>query len=229
MIRALYTASSGMVAQTVKQDVIANNIANARTSGFKRQRVTSESFSEALRTQMAGLIDRSRPSYPGSPVTPAIAQATAGMDPTQGPLETTGNAADLAIEGPGAFEVRSANATILTRAGNFRVSDSGELCTADGRRVMGESGPIVLPAGEWKVTQDGAILSGGVEVARLKIVGADSGQTKVLQGCLESANVNVVTEMVDMIANMRAYEANQRVISSVDGTLDKLINEAGRV
>ncbi len=229
MIRALNAASSGMVAQSIKQDIIANNLANAQTAGFKRQRVTESSFAQTLRVQALSLADRTRLSYPDSPANPVVVSAQGGLDASQGVLQSTGNELDFAIQGPGAFEVSTASGTVLTRGGSFRLGPNRELVTVDGGVLQGRSGPVQIPKGDWQLGADGAILVKGAEVDRLKIAGAKAGDTQVLQGCIEASNVNSITEMVDMIANMRAYEANQRVISSVDQTLDKLINEAGKV
>ncbi len=218
MIRALYTASSGMVAQTIKQDVIANNIANAQTSGFKRRRVEMMSFADVLSRQAKFVPLNHRTSYPDSPVAPAIVVASERADQSQGTIHNTGDKFDLAIDGPGTFEVESDSGTRLVRGGSFRLNDRRELCTPDGAVLIGSSGPIQIPEGEWTITSD-----------RLKLHGAQVEKTKVMQGYLESSNVNIVNEMVSMISNMRSYEANQRVITSVDHTLDKLINEVGRV
>lgn len=229
MIRALYVASSGMVAQTIKQDVTANNIANAQTAGFKRQRVEMMSFADVLANQTAFVPANRRTSYPDSPAAPVIVVARERADQSQGSIRSTGDKFDLAIDGPGAFEVESGSGTRLVRGGSFRLNDRRELCTADGAVLLGNSGPVRIPEGEWAITSDGAVLSNGVETDRLKLHGAQVNQTKVIQGCLENSNVNIVSEMVSMIANLRSYEANQRVITSVDHTLDKLINEVGRV
>ncbi|MCE5197851.1 MAG: flagellar hook-basal body protein [Armatimonadota bacterium] len=230
MIRAFYTASSGLVAQSLKQDVIANNIANAQTPGFKRQKLVAASFAQELENQMSGTALSTKPPYPNSSVAPVTVQVEESLDPTQGPIKQTGNQLDFAIDGPGAFEVQSGSGTTYTRAGNFRLDADGELATADGEKVLGDSGPIRIPEGTWEVAADGTITSNGSAVGKIKIVGArDDGSTSLLQGSIEGANVNIVREMVDMITNVRAFEANQKVISSVDGTLDKLINSAGNV
>jgi len=94
---------------------------------------------------------------------------------------------------------------------------------------MGQNGPITMPDGKWDVGRDGAINVDGSVVDTIKISGAEPGKTQLLQGHLENSNVNVVSEMVEMITNMRSFEANQKVLSSVDSTLDKLINEVGKV
>ncbi|MEN6355600.1 MAG: flagellar hook-basal body protein [Armatimonadota bacterium] len=229
MIRALYTAASGLVAQANRQDVIANNIANAQTPGFKREKVVSSSFAKELQSQMITAVERERPSYPDSPVDPVIVSAASATDNSQGPIRDTGNSFDFAIDGPGSFEVSASSGTNLTRAGNFRLDAAGELCTADGAKVLGENGTIKIPNGNMSVAADGEVSVDGTSVGKIKIVGAQAGQTKIMQGCIEGANVNIVREMVDMITNVRSFEANQKVITAVDGTLDKLINSAGNV
>ncbi|MCE5314849.1 MAG: flagellar hook-basal body protein [Armatimonadota bacterium] len=227
MIRAFYTAASGLVAQANRQDVIANNIANAQTPGFKRQKVVTSSFASELESQMITALQRERPPYPDSPVSPVLAYASSAQDNSEGPIHGTGNAFDFAIDGPGAFEVNTATGTRLTRAGNFRLDTSGELCTADGEKVVGESGPILISDGKWKVDANGDVIVNGAILNKIKIVGGQRDQTKVMQGYLEGANISIVREMVDMIANVRSFEANQKVVTSVDSTLDKLINSAG--
>ena len=229
MIRALTSAASGMLAQSLKQDIIANNIANAQTPGFKRGKLVTESFAQALENKITDKEnDSKKPDYPNSPVKCMITRAQSVQDMSQGSLRNTGNHLDFAIEGPGDFEIATANGTRLTRAGNFQINAQGELCTVDGEKVQGQSGSIKVDKADWNVTDDGTILSNGQPVDKIKIVGAQS-ETHVLQGSIEEANFNVVREMVDMISNLRSFEANQKVITFADHTLDKLINEAGRV
>jgi len=229
MIRAFYTASSGLVAQTIKQDITANNIANAANPGFKRERVAVSSFADALSEQFgaAGLAEG--PDYPRESAQGGRVYASSVADDSPGPLRDTGNDLDFAIEGPGTFEASGSESSRALRSGSFRVDASGELCTSDGAKVMGENGPIRIPQGKWSVSADGAVISDGQEVDKIKINGSVEGKTAVRQGCLEGSNVNVVKEMVSMIANMRAFEANQKMIASVDQTLEKLINDAGKV
>jgi flagellar basal-body rod protein FlgG len=217
------------VAQTAKQDILANNIANAQTPGFKRQKAVTVSFAQELDNRLANTLKRDRPPYPDSPVAPVTVQVTDWVDGSQGPIKQTGNKLDFAIDGPGMFEVESGGQTYHTRAGNFRLGSDGELCTADGARVLGESGPIKLPEGDWSVASDGSITADGSTVGKIRIVGAQDGATTIHQGSLEQANVNIVREMVDMIVNMRSYEANQKVLASVDGSLERLINDVGKV
>lgn len=229
MIKAFYTAASGMVAQSIKQDVIANNIANAQTPGFKRERIVETSFQDTLDKTITAVEKMSGQSATSFPMHSTIARAEAANDTSQGSIRPTDVTTQFAISGAGTFEVGSGANLRQTRDGSFIVDKDGYLTTPDGEQVQGKTGPIQVPTGEWSVANDGSIIDAkGNVVNQIKVSGADS-KTQVLQSCLEESNVNTVREMVDMIANMRSYEANQRVITSVDGTLDKLINEAGKV
>jgi flagellar basal-body rod protein FlgF len=232
MIRALYSAASGMVAQTAKQDVIANNIANVQTPGFKRLRVVNTSFAEALDNAASAIVTETtnRPAYPPSPIHAVGVGAETASDTSDGPVITTGNTLQFAIQGPGTFEVGSGDTARQTRNGSFIIDKDGELANSDGQKLQGKSGAIKLPAGEWNVTEDASIVNGkGEQIDQIKISAAEPGKTRVMQGYLEQSNVNIIREMVDMIANLRSFEANQKVIQSVDQTLGKLINEAGKV
>jgi len=230
MINALYSAASGMVAQTAKQDVIANNIANAQTPGFKRLRVVTTSFAEALGNAVSVTETGNRALYPPSPVRTASVRAETASDTSDGPVIPTGNILQFAIQGPGTFEIGSGDSARQTRNGSFIIDKDGELANSDGEKLAGKSGSIKMPAGVWSVTTDGAIVNAkGEEIDQIKINGAEQGKTRVIQGHIEQSNVNIIREMVDMIANLRSFEANQKVVQSVDQTLDKLINEAGKV
>lgn len=230
MINALYTAASGMVAQSIKQDVIANNIANAQTPGFKRERVVAMSFQEALDKTINVTETTAGRATQNSPVRSMLTRAEAADDLSDGPIRSTDNPMHFAIVGAGTFEVGTGDTARQTRNGSFVVDKDGELSTPNGEKVQGKSGAIQMPKGEWSVTTEGTIVDAkGTEIDQIKVNGSETGKTQIMQGCLEDSNVNTVREMVDMIANLRSYEANQRVVASVDGSLDKLINEVGKV
>ena len=229
MIRALYSAASGLVATSAKQDVIANNIANASTPGFKRVTASAVSFSQALDEQLAEIGKRQQqPRYPDVCVNPVSVMLQTAVDGSEGSAVDTANPMDLTIKGPGAFEISTASGIATTRAGRVIIDSDGDLATSAGK-LQGQSGAIKAPMGEWSVGSDGSIVSKGAVVDRIKVAGAKDGEYSVLQGAVEGSNVNIVSEMVAMIANLRHYEANQKVVSSVDQTLEKLINEAGKV
>lgn len=249
MLRGMQIAGRGMMVQMAKSDTVANNLANVDTSGFKRDVHTVQSFREVL-------LDRieARPSYGkgigylgfgafSSPVT---------VDFSSGGIQTTENPLDLAIEGDGFFVVETPSEVCLTRDGSFTLNSLGELVTKDGYRVLGTRGAIQIPNGELLVGRSGEVFVDGVNVARLLIwrVDDEDALTKrganlyrissdvpieeidspcVMQGCLERSNVNVVREMLEMIVGMRNFEACQRVLHGYDSTLDKCVNEVGRV
>ncbi|MGQ9456161.1 MAG: flagellar hook-basal body protein [Armatimonadota bacterium] len=229
MIRALYAAASGMVAQTHKHEIIANNIANVQTTAFKRERATGVSFADTLNQTLATSASTGGSIYPASATEPVLVGLIQSVDYSQGAISRTENPLDLAIDGPGFFEVAGQNGVQYTRAGNLTLGSNRELCTLDGARVMGSAGPIRLPNGKLEILSDGSILVNGQQIDKLKIVNAQPGRTRIIQGALENSNVNVVEELTEMITGLRTFEANQRVVSSVDHTLDKLINEVGRV
>ena len=229
MIRSLYSAASGLVAQSLKQDIIANNIANAQTAGFKRSRGVSETFSATLNKETMRFPDNDRPSYPDSPNSPVLVNTNESIDNSQGPIQITGNTTDLAISGSGYFEVKGTNGTRYTRNGNFNLDNNGYLCTAAGEKVMGDQGEIKVSSANWQVAKDGSVISDGQVVNKIKLTGSDASTTQLLQGSIEGSNVSIIREMVGMISNMRSYEANQKVITSTDETLGKAVSEVGRV
>ena len=228
MIRALYTAASSLVSQSIKQDVTANNIANAQTPGFKRARIVSSSFAQVLENSSSKLPNTEAPNYPQASVSTSRVSSEQAQDYSQGNIMQTSNKMDFAIEGPGAFRTQTDRGIELTRAGSFQLNSKEELCTTDGALVLGEKGKIVIPKGDFEVQPDGSIVSKGQTIDKLSIAGADSSKTQIKQGCLENSNVNIIKEMVSMISNLRSFEANQKIIQSVDETLGKLM-EVGKV
>ena len=246
MLRGLYIAASGMLNEERRLDVIANNIANADTTGFKRAVPVAEAaFSLVLRRVGDG------PAAPvigelgvGGPLTAAVPAMV------QGGLRATGRALDLALVGEGFFVVQTSAGVRYTRDGSFSLDREGYLVTADGHRVLGTAGPIRVGSGQVAVTADGEVLVDGRAAGRLRLAAfpaeirlaregdnrfrAPEGsverqaQATVRSGYLELSNVQPVREMVDMIAVMRAYEASQRAVRAHDETLGQAVNEIAR-
>ncbi|MGE5587939.1 MAG: flagellar basal-body rod protein FlgF [Clostridia bacterium] len=255
MVRGLYAAASGMVAGMLQQDVIAHNLANVDTPGYKKDVALVGAFADdmAVRVESQGAWRSARTVPLGWVGSGSYVRGT-GFDRSEGPIVETGAPLDLAIEGDGYFVVEVPEGEAYTRNGSFTLNARGELVTEDGTPVLGESGRIVIPAGgKVEVRGDGRIAVDGQVVARLRLVAFDAGSlpgkaggdvfvappgtarsvgagdgTVVRQGFLEMSNVTAVTEMVQMIAGMRAYEACQRVVWFLDQTLDKSINDVGR-
>ena len=233
MIQSLYTAASGMVAHQSRMDVLANNLANVDTPGFKADLVTidqsvipQDGLSESI------------------PVMSTVEVGRRGLSGAPGVLKATGNPLDLAIAGPGLFVVETPQGERYTRAGNFTRDTEGFLTTADGYRVLGTGGPIRVPDGGLVVDAVGR-LGGGqtlriVNGADLVKVGAnlfapaeggrpaDLPEGMVSQGQIEGSNVNVVMTMVEMLATMRTCEAYQKTIQALDQTVGQAANDLGR-
>lgn len=225
MLRGLVSAAAGMMGRIQQQDAIANNLANVNTSGYKRKVVAFSAFDAALRK--AGELPQSDSAKLLTP------RPTEFEDKSEGAIHTTGVATDFAIDGPGYFVLQTSGGEKLVRDGSFQLDSTGRLISSDGSLVMGEKGAIQITDQNWFVDPDGTIHSGSAVVDRLRIEGRSDGsnsskQTRIASGCLESSNVNSVSEMVSMITGFRSYEACQKTIQSLDQTLDKVINQLGR-
>jgi flagellar basal-body rod protein FlgG len=257
MLRSLYTAATGMQAEQLKMDTIANNLANVNTTGFKRTRAEFQDLlSETIvQAQPAGQLGGCQPAPLQVGLGVRAGSTTRSM--AQGDMVSTQNQYDLAIEGNGYFRIQRSNGDIaFTRAGNFRVDDTGRLVTQRGELL--EPG-ITVPPDTVAVTvqSDGTVLAkvpnrpdqttlGRIELTTFTNPGAleaiggnlfqptaasgqelqvrpgDAGVGTLSQGFLETANVQAVVEMVDMISTQRSYEMNSKVIQTADQMLQKL-------
>lgn len=257
MVRGLYTAYTGMANEQKRLDIIANNLANAATVGYKEENVTNQAFDDLLtikiRDNSESFVDR-----PIGQMSLGVKLGEAYTNHTQGSLRQTGNIYNLALEGKGFFTMsvtdRVGNVDIkYTRNGTFTMTRDGHIVDTDGNHLMGESGEVIIPTDAVDVVVDatGGIYADGNYVDTLLIADFEdynyllkSGDTmfetvegaliipataSVNQGYTEQSNVNVVSEMVEMIAVTRAYEANQKVIQSIDQTLDLAVNSVGKV
>lgn len=252
MIKGLYTAASGMTAQLANQEVISNNLANVDTTGYKKDLVVNKAFSSLLINRIGDITDRGMDVTLGKLGTGVQLDGTY-TDYAPGTVKATDNKFDVALDSNGFFVIDTPQGERYTRDGSFTLAANGDLVTKNGYAVLGQQGVINIPNGaDLQINQDGSIVSGAQIVNQLRVVdvadrqslvkegqnlfnvsdaGAvqDSQNFRVLQGYLETSNVNVVSEMVRMISGLRVYEANQKAIVSQDDTLNRLINEAGRV
>lgn len=254
MLRGLYTAYTGMRAQQYRMDVISNNIANTNTIGFKKDNVAFETFNQAL---MLKINDPERPGVQGIGTVNFGSQL--GKIYTsfeQGTLQETDNPYNVALQGKGFIAVGKMDAqgnlvTKYTRDGAFTVNAQGNLVTKDGYFVLGENGPITLENGTLHISEAGEIFVEGNRIDKLQLVDFSNPETldklaggiyeakdgtnitefrgTVIQGFVEGSNVNSIDEMVNMINVMRSYESGQKVITTYDTTLEKAVNEVGRV
>jgi flagellar basal-body rod protein FlgF len=241
--RGLFIAATGMLANQLRQDVIANNLANATTAGYKGDRAVQQAFPAMLLQQVQTGRQIGSLSL-GTRVADVV------TDGSQGAIRNTGNAYDLAIAGDGFFSVQAATGVRYTRDGSFSVDAKNQLVTARGEPVLDKNNrPITIPASGDRATIDeqGNVIANGRTIATLAVTVLDpqtlrkqgddlyqgtpqrgGAQGRVEQGYLEQSNVNSVREMVDLIETMRSFEASQKVTQSLDETLGKAI-EVGRL
>lgn len=255
MIRSFYTAVSGMIVQEAKQDVITNNLANVSTVGFKQDNLKSTSFNDVLMQNYDKIVNGKNVRNIIGTLTLGSKVDSVNTGFTQGEITSTGVSTDFAIDGRGFFTVRRSDGTeFYTRDGHFHVNTQGILVDDAGDEVIGrdnQSGALgAINVGNGEISSDdyGNISIDGS--ARYKLYTVDfndynsltkvgdnlyTGQNAtetnavVEQKSLEKSNVNLVNTMSDLITTMRTFETDQKVVQSIDGTLDKLINEAGKL
>ncbi len=227
MERGLYIAASGMLAEQVRQDQIAHDLANAATPGYKADRTSQAGFGELLLANSAT----------GATVGPqgtAVQVSAVETDFTPKPAKDTGEPLDFAIVGEGFFAVQTANGTRYTRNGQFTADAQGRLVTAQGDPVLGRGGRALT------VGADGRVDPRNLEVVALRnprkdgdslVTGTPGGTAagQVRAGALEGSGADAARSMVDMIASMRAFEAGQKVIQTIDETLGKAATQVGAV
>jgi flagellar basal-body rod protein FlgG len=259
MIRALYSAATGMNAQETNIDVISNNLANVNTTGFKKSRAEFQDLIYQYVQEPGSPSSQTTTKPTGVQVGLGVKTASVQKIFTQGDLTTTGNQLDLAIEGDGFFQVTRPDGTfVYTRAGSLQLDQNGQIITPDGFLVApGLSVP--LDSLGISVAQDGTVSVrqpnnvNPVQVgqlvavrfannAGLKAVGqsfyeetlasgppvtgifSQNGFGRLNQGFLESSNVSVVEQVVNMITAQRAYEASSKGITTADEMLNQAIN-----
>lgn len=244
----LYISAEGAHAQSTRLEVIANNLANVDTVGFKRELAI-------LQARHAEEIVQGR-DFPGSGSINNVGGGTwvreTKTDFAPGPFEQTGARGNVALRGDGFFMVQKGDERLLTRAGNFTLTAQGELVTQQGYPVLDEGGsPVVITDPNWQMLPSGAIVqnSGQQFLAVVKPVQAGDlaragenlfrplGETEpvaaeerqVAPGYLEKSSVNPTTEMVSMIEASRLMEANLNMMKAQDEMLNGLVNRVMRV
>lgn len=259
MDASMWIAKTGLDAQQTRMSVISNNLANVNTNGFKRDRAVFEDMLYQNIRQPGGQTGANEQAPTGLMIGTGTRIVSTEKSHVQGSMITTKNALDLAIQGDGFFQINQPDGTLAyTRDGGFKLSNTGQLVTANGQTLLPN---ITIPANAASITvgQDGTVTvetaNGGgaqnigqIQVARfvnpagLQAIGGNllketlasgapqvqvpgqSGTGTLMQGALETSNVNVVEEMVNMIETQRAYEINSKAISAVDGMLRFLNN-----
>jgi len=257
MIRSLWISKTGLDAQQTQMDVVANNLANVSTNGFKRSRAVFEDLLYQNIRQPGAQSSEQTQLPSGLQIGTGVRPVAAERIHTQGNLQQTGNKLDVAIQGSGFFQVLMPNgSTGYTRDGSFQTDAQGQLVTSSGFVIQPA---MTIPAdaqsvtiaqdGVVSITQEGSVtpvqvgqmqLATFINPAGLQSSGqnlyletASSGAPNIAsagtngtgtlgQGFVETSNVNVVEELVNMIQTQRAYEINSKAITTSDQMLQKL-------
>lgn len=257
MIRSLWISKTGLDAQQTQMDVIANNLANVSTSGFKRSRAVFEDLLYQNLRQPGGQTSQQTSLPSGLQLGTGVRPVATERIHTQGNLQQTNNDKDVAINGSGFFQVLLPDGTTAyTRDGSFQTDANGQLVTASGYVIqpaitipanavsltVGRDGTIsVTTPGSAAPTQVGSLqLATFINPAGLESKGENlyvetaasgnpgtntpgtNGAGVLTQGYIETSNVNVVEELVNMIQTQRAYEINSKAITTSDQMLQKL-------
>ena len=226
MIRGFYTALSGVVSAMTRQAVVADNIANSSTVGFKQSRTAQDDFELQIMNSLGPEL--------GELGTGAAATGLK-LDTSQGPLQSTGVQTDLAIDGDGLFEVRTGTGIAYTRAGDFQLDVTGTLVTEQGYAVLDTAGHTIQPGQKFTVGSDGTIDQTGQRIA---LVGWPPGGVtrlgenlysaggqltpatgSIRQGTLEGSNTDMASAMTDLINLQRDFQMSSRAMTLQDGTL----------
>ncbi len=247
MIKGIYSSGSGMQPRLMRLDVIANNVANADTTGYKKDSIFVQIMKDVGVAQSTG------------------AGELAGLDVkeftdfTEGSLRPTNAPLDIAIQGEGFFVLDTPEGQRFTRNGNFRIDDNGDIVNSGGDKLMGAGGRINIPGAEkmeqndLSISKSGDIMMGPTKLGKIRIVTFPDMQkllktagtmfrsddspkdvplsdekTTIRQGYLEESNVEALTEMVQLVELSRGFETDQRTMRYQDSTLEKAL-EVGRV
>ncbi len=243
-MNGIWSVLSGALTQEKRLEVLTNNLANANTTAFKKDRIVLQAFTP-LKQEPAT-------AEHGPELVPTFNMLDRTMTLFhEGAIRETADPLDLAIEGEGFFAIQTPGGVRYTRDGNFTMDIQGQLVNQAGFPVLGDGGSILLPPGKVTIGSDGKIFVDKEEVASLatfefsdknglKKVGGSlyeavrggatpSPQIRVRQGALEMSNVNTVEEMVTMMSALRTYESTQRSMLTAIEVLGKGANEVGRV
>ncbi len=258
MLRGLYTAWTGMVNEQNRMDIMTNNLANASTVGYKKEGSTSQSFDDVLTVKIkdasVGLSNVQRTGVRN----PGVKIGENYVDYTQGSFRETGNTYDLALSGDGFFAVEFKNkagetSIMFTRAGQFTLNKDGYLVTQEGDYVLDTQNRYIQldTLKEADITTDGRISQEGRAIAQIQVADFEdydylerygetyyrpiegarqtTGTATINSGWLEMSNVQIVSEMVNLISITRAYESNQKIIQTYDDSLNIAVSQLGKL
>ena len=243
-----YTAVSAGLLQLKKLEVENNNLANANTVGFKRQYVVTEQ--RAFEDTLAGQMKPSPYSKADDQRVPSVGAYRSVVDFSQGAIRHTGNPFDVALRNANDFfVVNTPTGQQYTRAGNFTVSQNGELVTQDGMQIVGDGGAIQIAAPGASIHQDGSVQLQGAIVGRLQVVRfTDTTGLEPVAGArfkstgpapaqvdafveprsLEMSNTSAVSGMIELISTNRAFDAYSKAAQTIDNLNQSAITQVGK-
>lgn len=256
MLRGLYTSVSSMINLQERQSIITNNLANINTVGFKSENLVSKAFKEATLSNNDKYENGASKKQVLGDMSFGVSIDDTITNFNQGNHISTGNNTDFAIGGNGMFQIKDFSGnTYYTRNGSFNINSQGYLVTDAGHNVMGNNKmtgalePIHVGNEKISVSSNNNISINGVEKYSFEVVdfkdynsltkvgenlyhGENPVQAtnfSVKQGYLEASNVNHINETASLMETIREFEASQKIIQTIDSTLQKIASEIGRV
>lgn len=248
MLRGLYMAGTGMLTQINKMDVISNNLSNVNTNNYKEDELVTSAFHDVLLNR---LNDGSTNNNSVGNINYGVYTDEVKTSFEQGSLEHTGDDLDIALQGQGFLTVAAPQGTRYIRGGSFQVNSQGYLATAEGYILMGSNGPVKVDSSNFAIDKAGNVSTANGIINNLNVINfSDTNKLRkegnslfnttagnntvpftgeVVQGSVEHSNVNIIKQMVNMMETNRNYESNQRVAKMFDDSLNKAVNDVGKV
>jgi flagellar basal-body rod protein FlgF len=231
-----YALTAGLAAQTQALEVVAHNLANLATTGYRGQQTTFRSLVAGHGIVSASLLNAAVNNFG--------VLSGSRLDLTGGSIAPTGNPLDVAIAGSGFFSVQATQGVLYTRDGSFHITSTGQLVTSQGNAVLGEQGPVTLPNGAVAISSDGTISVDGTVVDKLRLAEFPAGtnlsalgnatysapaasavvaaDSSVRQGMLEGSNVSPTESVVQLLTVQRNAEMLGRAFTAIDGQLNQI-------
>lgn len=250
MSDVMSTIETSMINSMLRMNSIGHNMANANTTGYKREIAVQQSFNDHLKNSMAEAVAG---MAQGNSQQGDSHNVNNIVDYKPGMLRHTTNPLDVSVEGNGFFEVVGNEGVKYTRNGSFTLDSYGRLVTQSGEAVNGVSGEIRLTSNDVYIDKQARLWSKDKMIAQLRLVKFNNpnetikvggaafvsdesnieelaeGETHVRQGYLETSNVNSMSEMINMISTMRQFEMSQRVVKGYDEMLGTAIKTLGEI
>lgn len=235
MYKGIYIALSGAILKQRHMDIFAQNVANASTPGYKKERISFKDYIIPVDNNPSLMPDGRTMTELSSVIT----------DFSKGSLLRTGNPLDLAVNGEGFFALEDNR---YTRNGNFKIDTEGYLATQNDIKVLGSGGPIAVQGKKIDVNESGEVFVDDISVGALKIIdfqdrgklrkmdggvfttddAGEEAKASISQGYYEASNVDAVKELVQMLTSLREFESYQKVILAFDDASSKATNELGK-